>query len=354
MDKNFESLYENRMKSALLIEKELLKELKYSSIQKNEVFKIAEYLQSNLPETNISMLIKKMIGNSINEKSTQLLKKQKEISNMIINQAFNSITKQQIDTQIQSSEVRINFSTFESLMNDESNQFFKNHTQLLTILRQSFTSMDNKKSILGINNSIFESINQNLFKERKFLNKDFIENLNNFSKELYLDDKLDFDIKYEDIEKINKKIEQKKVFSEKEVKKFFLFLERIFLLYSIYLIFNPDNSEHIKTRQMTDIGNQQIKDKISQSEIKNQQTIKELDNKFSKSLNQEIYYEVTKNTNIREQPNTKSKKIAMVYPKQKLLVIENKPYWLLVEYFDEKRNETIIGWVSKKYTKRLD
>jgi hypothetical protein len=349
MDKNFESLYENRMKSALLIEKELLKELKYSSIQKNEVFKIAEYLQSNLPETNISMLIKKMIGNSINEKSTQLLKKQKEISNMIINQAFNSITKQQIDTQIQSSEVRINFSTFESLMNDESNQFFKNHTQLLTILRQSFTSMDNKKSILGINNSIFESINQNLFKERKFLNKDFIENLNNFSKELYLDDKLDFDIKYEDIEKINKKIEQKKAFTKKDLSTIIFFMTLIGFIndvISLYSTLNPDNSGHIKTQQMIE--------KDSQPEIKTQQMIKDLDTKFSKSLNQEIYYEVTKNTDIREQPNTKSKKIAVVYPKQKLLIIENKPYWLLVEYFDEKRNETIIGWVSKKYTKRLD
>jgi hypothetical protein len=349
MDKNFKSLYENRMKSALLIEKELLKELKYSSIQKNEVFKIAEYLQSNLPETNISMLIKKMIGNSINEKSTQLLKKQKEISNMIINQAFNSMTKQQIDTQIQSSEARINFSTFESLMNDESNQFFKNHTQLLSILRQSFTSMDDKKNILGINNSIFESINQNLFKERKFLNKDFIENLNNFSKELQVDNKLDFNIKYEDIEEINKKIEQKKVFTKKDLSTIIFFMALIGFIndvISLYSTLNPDNSEHIKTQQMIE--------KDSQSEIKTQQMIKDLDSKFSKSLNQEIYYEVTKNTDVREQPNTKSKKIAKVYSEQKLLVIENKPYWLLVEYFDEKRNETIIGWVSKKCTKRLD
>ncbi|MDZ7818594.1 MAG: SH3 domain-containing protein [Aliarcobacter sp.] len=79
-----------------------------------------------------------------------------------------------------------------------------------------------------------------------------------------------------------------------------------------------------------------------------------LDNKISKSLKQELHYEVTKQVNIRELADTKSKKIAVVYPKQKLLVIENKPYWLQVEYFDEKRNETIIGWVSKKCTKRLN
>ena len=57
---------------------------------------------------------------------------------------------------------------------------------------------------------------------------------------------------------------------------------------------------------------------------------------------------------VREKSDTKSEKIATVYPKQKLLVIEDKPYWLQVEYFDEKRNETIIGWISKKCTKRLD
>ena len=32
----------------------------------------------------------------------------------------------------------------------------------------------NYKIFISLNNSIFESINQNLFKERKFLNKDFI------------------------------------------------------------------------------------------------------------------------------------------------------------------------------------
>lgn len=50
----------------------------------------------SLPKTNIS-LIKKMMGNSINEKSTQ---------------SFNSMTKQKINTQIQSSKARINSSIF--------------------------------------------------------------------------------------------------------------------------------------------------------------------------------------------------------------------------------------------------
>lgn len=320
MDKNFESLYGNIIKSALLVEKKLLNELKYSSIQKNEIFKTAEYLQSKqknevskiaeylqftLPKTNIS-LIKEIMNNSTNEKSTQLLKKQKEISDMIINQPFNSMTKQEINTQIQSTKSHINSSIFESLMKDESNQFLKNHTQLFGILSQSFSSIDDKKSILGINNSIFESINQNLFKEREFLNKDFIENLNNFTKELYPDDNLDFDIKYKDIEEINKKIQQKEAFTRNDLMAFDKIISIISLLFAFYVYYFPDDTESIKIQQM----------------------INGLDNKISKSLKQELYYETTKQVNVRELADSKSKKIAVAEPKQKLLIIENKPYSL--------------------------
>ena len=149
---------------------------------------------------------------------------------------------------------------------------------------------------------------------------------------LQIDDKFTFDIKYEDIEEINKKIEQKKDFTKKDLITFDRIISIISLLFALYIYSFPDNSEYIKTQEM----------------------IKELDNKFSKSLKQEQYYEVTKNAEVREQSNTKSKKIAEVYPNQKLLIIENKAYWLQVEYFDEKRKEIVIGWIAKKSTKKLN
>lgn len=261
---------------------------------------------------------------------------------IVLSESYNSMIKEQskifnID-QIQLDALKHNSSIFESvtqnlfkdkeiiqqtienLMNEQSNQFLKNNTQLFNIIRQSFNSINKTENTLGINTSVVE------------IHKNFIENLNNFSKELYIDNKLDFNIKYEDIEEINKKIQNSIQLEKKDLVTFDKIISIISLLFAFYVYYFPDDSESIKIQQM----------------------IKSLDNKISKSLKQEQYYEVTKNTNVREQSNTKSKKLTVAYPKQKLLIIENKPFWLQVEYFDEKRNETIIGWVSKKSTKRLD
>ncbi len=255
--------------------------------------------------------------------------KQQEISQKL-NSAFSPIIKQQMELSnvIKQNEFLINLPKIDSSILENI---------------KTIQKLFNNSSFLELGN-VYKQLKENLS-----IDKDFIENLNNFSKELQVNDNLGFDIKYEDIEEINEKIEQKKAFKKKDLSTIIFFMALIGFIndvISLYSTLNPDNSEHIKTQQMIE--------KDSQSEIKTQQMIKDLDSKSSKSLNQEIYYEVTKNTDVREQPNTKSKKIALVYPKQKLLIIENKPYWLLVEYFDEKRNETIIGWISKKCTKRLD
>lgn len=255
--------------------------------------------------------------------------KQQEISQKL-NSAFSPIIKQQMELSnvIKQNEFLINLPKIDSSILENI---------------KTIQKLFNNSSFLELGN-VYKQLKENLS-----IDKDFIENLNNFSKELQVNDNLGFDIKYEDIEEINEKIEQKKAFTKKDLSTIIFFMALIGFIndvISLYSTLNPDNSEHIKTQQMIE--------KDSQSEIKTQQMIKDLDSKSSKSLNQEIYYEVTKNTDVREQPNTKSKKIALVYPKQKLLIIENKPYWLLVEYFDEKRNETIIGWISKKCTKRLD
>ena len=273
MDINFFKNFEN-------VTQYILKENEIFKKQQSEISRIVQ-LQSELFKNN-SSICESTIQHLLKE--SEFLKKQQEISTMIINQLFNSMTKQE--------------------------------NEISKIIQLQFQS-----ELFKDNSSIFENLTQQLFKD-----------INNFSKELYLDDNLDLDIKYEDIEKINKKIEQKEAFTKKDLSKLIRFLEILWLFYSFYSELNPDNSEHIKT----------------------QQTIKELDNKVSKLLNQEIYYEVTKQVNIRELANSKSKKIVVANPKQKLLIIQNEPYWLQIEYFDEIKNETIIGWVSKKYTKKLD
>ncbi|MFA6740203.1 MAG: SH3 domain-containing protein [Arcobacteraceae bacterium] len=281
-------------------------------------------------------------------KESEFFKKQQEISNMIVNQSFNSMIKQQGEiskiAQIQLDLLKNNSSIFSNITQDlfknkgiiqqtvenliyEHNQFLKKETELTSLIN----AVNKTKITLNKDNSI-KSMVQNLLEENQLLKIGDIQKqlLENFSKEFQIKDNLD--IKYEDIEKINKKIEQKEAFSKKDLLKLIRFLEILWLFYSIYSALNPDNLEHIKTQQM----------------------INSLDNKISKSLKQELYYEITKQVNVRELADSKSKKIAVTNPKQKLLIIQNKPYWLQVEYFDEIKNETIIGWVSKKYTKRLD
>lgn len=281
-------------------------------------------------------------------KESEFFKKQQEISNMIVNQSFNSMIKQQGEiskiAQIQLDLLKNNSSIFSNITQDlfknkgiiqqtvenliyEHNQFLKKETELTSLIN----AVNKTKITLNKDNSI-KSMVQNLLEENQLLKIGDIQKqlLENFSKEFQIKDNLD--IKYEDIEKINKKIEQKEAFSKKDLLKLIRFLEILWLFYSIYSALNPDNLEHIKTQQM----------------------INSLDNKISKSLKQELYYEITKQVNVRELADSKSKKIAVTNPKQKLLIIQNKPYWLQVEYFDEIKNETIIGWVSKKYTKRLE
>jgi hypothetical protein len=281
-------------------------------------------------------------------KESEFFKKQQEISNMIVNQSFNSMIKQQGEiskiAQIQLDLLKNNSSIFSNITQDlfknkgiiqqtvenliyEHNQFLKKESELTSLIN----AVNKTKITLNKDNSI-KSMVQNLLEENQLLKIGDIQKqlLENFSKEFQIKDNLD--IKYEDIEKINKKIEQKEAFSKKDLLKLIRFLEILWLFYSIYSALNPDNLEHIKTQQM----------------------INSLDNKISKSLKQELYYEITKQVNVRELADSKSKKIAVTNPKQKLLIIQNKPYWLQVEYFDEIKNETIIGWVSKKYTKRLD
>lgn len=296
----------------------------------NTIFNSSMFKNIEKINKQFDSITKVLNNNGLNE----FFIKQQEISQKL-NIAFSPIIKQQMELSniIKQNDFLINLHTID-------NSILEN--------MKTIQKLFNNSNFLELGN-VYKQLKENLS-----IDKNFIENLNNFSKELQVNYNLDFDIKYEDIEEINKKIEQKKAFTKKDLLKVIRFLEILLLFYSIYSEVNPDNSEHIKTRQMMDIEKQQIIDKISQSEIKTQQMIKELNNKVSKSLNQEKYYEVIKNADVREQPNRKSKKIAGVYSKQKLLVIENKLYWLQVEYFDEKRNETIIGWVSKKCTKRLD
>jgi hypothetical protein len=323
--------------------------------QQSEVSKMIESMQFNLPKIDSSIFeglrntqIESISKNFNNNELSQFVQMQQEALQKL-NLGFapslqqNNLLSEQIpkiDTSIFEGLNKYTKEIF-SLMNNPSFSIMNQQSEVIKMIESM------QSNLPKIDSSIFEELrnNQDLYNNYQGLNarelfEQSFESLNKFAKEMYLNDDVDFSITYDDIEEINKKIEQKKPFSQKDLVTYIGIVIGFIISIigcindgiSLYLIFNPDNSEHIKTQQM----------------------IQKLDNKWSKSLNQNTYYEITKQANVREFPDSKSKKIAVANPKQKLLIIQNKPYWLQVEYFDTHKNETIIGWVSKRYTKKLD
>jgi len=87
--------------------------------------------------------------------------------------------------------------------------------------------------------------------------------------------------------------------------------------------------------------------------------IKKLQKEFNilaSSIQNETYYEVVRTVNIRDYPNSSKeiKILDVVFPKQKLLLLDRKSKWIEIEYFSNKKQETVTGWVYKKYTKKLN
>lgn len=213
---------------------------------------------------------------------------------------------------------------------------FKRHQQFSEILepiikRNQLLAEKYSKSI-NIDDSAFKSIStiQSLFSDIEKISKG-LRSIDFNTEEITLEN-IPKDIELDNIKIISAKVDKGIVLSKDDINSF---ITIVALLFTFYTHFFPDDFQHIKT----------------------QQHLEDLGKKVTKlTNNQTIYYEVTKQVHVREYPNSsnKSKKLDILYPKTKLLIIQSQPYWIQVEYFHEKKQETIIGWVSKRYTKRLE
>jgi hypothetical protein len=65
------------------------------------------------------------------------------------------------------------------------------------------------------------------------------------------------------------------------------------------------------------------------------------------------YYIVQRQVCIRVKPNNRSAKVAVLYPNQKVRLEKAAHRWIYVEYFDFIEGIPKMGWVNKKYLKRL-
>lgn len=67
----------------------------------------------------------------------------------------------------------------------------------------------------------------------------------------------------------------------------------------------------------------------------------------------ETFYVVTNAVNLRLKPSTKSTKICILYPNQRVKLEKRKGKWIYITYFDFNEEITKSGWAYKKYLKML-
>ncbi|SFD21861.1 SH3 domain-containing protein [Thiohalospira halophila DSM 15071] len=66
------------------------------------------------------------------------------------------------------------------------------------------------------------------------------------------------------------------------------------------------------------------------------------------------FYIVKANVNFREGPSTKHQVIDILYPNQKVRLMEQKQKWIKVEFYDHLEDIHREGWVYKKYLRLLN
>jgi hypothetical protein len=67
---------------------------------------------------------------------------------------------------------------------------------------------------------------------------------------------------------------------------------------------------------------------------------------------QSTYYIVERTARLQLRPSTKSTMLALLFPNQKVRLVETNHKWIYVEYFDYLEGVPKNGWVLKKYLKR--
>lgn len=66
------------------------------------------------------------------------------------------------------------------------------------------------------------------------------------------------------------------------------------------------------------------------------------------------FYIVQVNVNFREGPSTKHSVLDVLYPNQKVRLVERKQKWIKVEFYDHVKGLHKQGWVYKKYLRLLN
>ena len=148
----------------------------------------------------------------------------------------------------------------------------------------------------------------------------------------------------EDVEREASKIEQ--LFNERIAKLRPDFISRegmiqiliaiIFLWYQMY--------EGMKTEE-------RIIEAITQTESRLLERIETLRPQESAET---FYIVLRRVAQLRSRPTTKKPVIELLYPNQRVSLIESKGKWIQVKYFDYVDGSPKSGWVLKKYLRRID
>lgn len=80
--------------------------------------------------------------------------------------------------------------------------------------------------------------------------------------------------------------------------------------------------------------------------------IERLDN-LIENKNDETYYIVLRNVNLREAPSNKSTVKTVLYRNQKVRLVQRKSKWIQVEYYDHILGVHLTGWCYKKYLTKM-
>lgn len=90
----------------------------------------------------------------------------------------------------------------------------------------------------------------------------------------------------------------------------------------------------------------------NQLSITQELIVERLDN-LIEIQNDETYYVVHRNVNLREAPTTKSAVKTVLYRNQKVILVQRKSKWIQVEYYDHILGVHLNGWCYKKYLKMM-
>lgn len=114
-----------------------------------------------------------------------------------------------------------------------------------------------------------------------------------------------------------------------------LFISLVFFIYSLHA------SEESENRQ-------------KQLLLTVQQTLLEKINSINSDTIRGTYYLVVRPVKLNEKPNaTKAGLLNVIYPNQRVRLVDEKGKWIRVEYFNFMVNKTETGWILKKYAKRM-